>query len=431
LNQHYRAVHRILSLCDARRVDFHNQRLHAVIFRPYNTEDDAAQSRVNTAVATAQLIVDVLKRTGDVDEHIPEAKVRIGIDSGQALAVNNGRSGGREPLFLGEPANRAAKLSGAAKRRGIYLTNNARALIGLDEVDDPENTPLTSDVIGACQAAAELPVTVDEIVREWSEDMTTNPIGVFEFSRHTPPLRTLEINTLTPANSRRQTAISIYADIDNFTSYVASHIKCDPENVVRVLHVLRSEMDRVLSVEFDGRRIRFVGDCIHGLLCEGTSLSTDEKLSVSSATLCAGALRSSFELALKKLAEQSIDVDGLALAIGYELGPMTVTRLGLKGDRIRCAVSRGVLSSEHEQQRCNGTETAIGETAFGADTRAIRNLFGGKRIVANLDYNEAVEALAEDGDETAKHMREAAYSAAAPAILPAASVVVRPHTRQP
>src|SRR5437763_1780705 len=39
LNLHYRAVSRILSKVDALRVDFHNQRLHAVVAKPYNSED--------------------------------------------------------------------------------------------------------------------------------------------------------------------------------------------------------------------------------------------------------------------------------------------------------------------------------------------------------------------------------------------------------
>lgn len=61
----------------------------------------------------------------------------------------------------------------------------------------------------------------------------------------------------------------------------------------------------------------------------------------------------------------------------------------------------------------------------------MKNLFGKNRKVANLDYNEAVEALAEDGDESAKEARKTAYSAAAPAIAKAADVAIRPHTRQP
>lgn len=104
------------------------------------------------------MIIDVLAETGDDDEQIPAAKVRIGIDTGLALAVNNGRSGYREPLFLGDPANHAAKLASNNKARGIYLTNNARKAIGLAESDEPEKSALTAIEIKACQDAAKLDV---------------------------------------------------------------------------------------------------------------------------------------------------------------------------------------------------------------------------------------------------------------------------------
>ncbi|MHA4734398.1 adenylate/guanylate cyclase domain-containing protein [Ensifer adhaerens] len=431
LNQHYRAVHRIISRCDAHRVDFHNQRLHAVVYKPYNAENDAEARRVRRAVAIGQLFIDVLKQTGDDDEHIPDAKLRIGIDTGTALAVNNGRNGGREPLFLGQPANMAAKLSGAGQRKGIFLTNTAREVIGLDAVDAPERVPLTNEEIEACQDDADLPVTVDQIVDEWRADLKNNPIGSFEFSRPTPPLRNLDISVLTPGNSRRFEGVSMYADIDNFTAYVANHIDDDAEDVVRVFHVLRSELDRVLSSDFEGRRVRFIGDCLHGILMEGTSQTTHEQPTISTATLCAGALRSSFELALEVLQDEGIEIDDLALAIGFEYGPMTVTRLGLKGDRVRCSVSRGVLAGEDEQRRCDGTETAIGPIAYDKGTDGVKNAFGKNRKVSGLDYNEAVESLAEDGDTAAKQARAEAYSAAAPAIAKAADVSVRPYAERP
>lgn len=429
LNLHYRAVTRILSRCDARRVDFHDQRLHCVIFKPYNNDDDAERSRIEHGVAVGKLIIDVLAQTGDQDEHIPNAKVRIGIDSGLALAVNNGRAGGREPLFLGRPANIAAKLSGAATRAGVFLSNEARVAIGLDEVDDPKSVALTKGEIEACEEAAAVEITADEIVEQWSEDLANSPIGSFSFSRHTPPLRTLEISDLTPANSRRQEAVSIYADIDGFTAYVGDNIENDAHDVVKVLHVIRAELDRVVTCDFDGRRIRFIGDCVHGLLCEGTAQTTDEPSTVTTATLCAGALRSSFDLALEKLGEEGIDVDGLGLAIGFELGPMSVTRLGLKGDRVRCCVSRGVLAGEAAQCACDGTETKIGELAYAIGGGGVKNLFGDTRKAKNLDYVEAVEALADEGDKLAKESRNAAYSPEAPAIIENADVPLIPYTQ--
>ena len=431
LNLHYRAVHRILNRVDARRVDFHNQRLHAVVAKPYGSTSDDIGSRIHRAVAIAQLIIDVLAETGDDDENIPDAKVRVGIDSGLALAVNNGRRGGREPLFLGSPANTAAKFAGASTKTGIFLTNNARKFIGLAEVEKPKSTALTTAEIAISQEAAKLGVDKDEIVDEWRQDLDDNPIGSFEFKRHTPPLKNMDITALTPANSRRQESASVYADLDGFSAFVANRIKDDAtaKDVVRVLHVLRSEMDNALSVDFEGRRVRFIGDCLHGLMCEGTAHTTDEQATVSDATLCAGAIRSSFDLAIEKLHAKNIDVDGLGIQIGFDLGPISTTRLGMQGDRVRCSIARSVRNAEREQLRCAAGETAIGQTAYDAGTDAVREVFEDDRKVSGLDYNEAVEALASAGDSTAKASKKAALASAAPAIIRASDTAIRPHAQ--
>lgn len=427
LNLHFRAAHRALRDCDVKRVDFHNQRLHALVTKPYGEASEA--DRVHRAVALGQILIDVLAQTGEEDEHIDNARLRVGIDSGMALAVNNGRNGGREPLFLGDPANHAAKAAAAGSSKGIYLTSNARKAIGLSEVNNPKTTPLTKDEIAASQEAANLDATVDQIVADWKKDLKSNPIGAFDFSRPTPPVKDLDVTILTPGNSRRFEGVSLYADIDNFTKYVANHIDDDAEDVVRVLHVIRAELDRVFSSEFGGRRIRFIGDCLHGLMFEGNSKTTYEQESISDAVLCAGALRSSFDLALKALTDAGINVEDLGLQIGFEYGPMTVTRLGMQGDRVRCAVSRGVLASEAEQSRCGAKETAIGSVAYNAGTKAVQDLFGSNRKKKNLDYNEAVEGLAEGEDSAAKASRNAAYSVASPAVIRALDTPVKPHAK--
>ncbi|WP_343674924.1 adenylate/guanylate cyclase domain-containing protein [Paraburkholderia heleia] len=414
LNQHFRAVDRILARTDAKRVDFHNQRLHALISKPYNTQAGAEAARVNRAVAIAQMVIDVLKQTGDSDEHIPAAQVRVGIDSGRALAVNNGRNGYREPLFLGEPANQAAKIASGSPP-GIFLTNAARAAIGLAKLNDPSKSPLTQAEIDTCKQAAALDVTVQSIVDEWKDDMKKNPIGGFQFTRHTPPFRTMDIPALTPANSRRQEALSIYADIDGFTKYVNRHIDDRPEDVVKALHVIRAELERVLTSDFDGRRIRFIGDCIHGLLCEGTAQTTDVQETIKSGTECAGGLRSSFNLALRKLDEKGVDTEGLGLAIGFEYGFMAVSRLGLKGDRVRCAVSRGVLASEQEQMRCTGVQTAIGPLAYDKAASTIRDLFGNTRRTSNLDYDATTGKPAEKGQNSSSSVGGGLLRSPAPA----------------
>jgi len=132
----------------------------------------------------------------------------------------------------------------------------------------------------------------------------------------------------------------------------------------------------VLHSDFAGRKVRFIGDCIHGLAVEGTAQTTDAEETISNLTLCAAGMRSGFNLALAKLKSNGTDASSLGLAIGFEYGPMTITRLGIKGDLVRCSVSRGVLTAEDEQRRCTGAETAIGEIAYDNASDAVRELFG-------------------------------------------------------
>ena len=415
LDLHYRALDRIVGRVGARRVDLHNQRLHAVVTKPYDTQDGAEGDRVATAVAMADLVIRVLGTIGEGegDDRIPPAEIRVGIDTGEALAVNNGRSGGREPLFLGRPANIAAKLSSGGGTVGIFVSNEARDAVGLARVRQPASTALTASQIQACVDQAALGIDGDEIIEAWREDMQARPLGAIQFSAHTPPLRTMDIPLLTPGNSRRQDAASFYADIDGFTAYVARHIDNSPEDVVKAFHVIRGELDRVLTCDFDGRRIRFIGDCLHGLLCEGTAASTDALGRMDAAVLCAGALRSSFSLCLEKLQEEGVDTNGLDLAIGVEFGPMTVTRLGMKGRRVRCSVSRGVLACEDEQRRCGADETAIGPYAYAAGSDKVQALFADERLADGLNYDAAVAGLSTKAAKSASGSLLRAATAAA------------------
>lgn len=428
LNQHYRAVHRILAETHAVRVDFHNQRLHAVVPKPYGADGEV--ERVATAVAIAQLAIDVLAETGDDDQQIPNAKVRVGIDTGLALAVNNGRRNGREPLFLGCPANRAAHCAGAGRTEGIFLTNTARTAMGFPVVAEGRDkfTALTAEQIAACVATADLGVSKDAIVKAWREEQKDHPIGAFEFTRPTPPLANLDFEKLNASDTKHFDGVSVYADIDGFTKYVERHLTDNTEDLVRALHVLRSELDAVVEGDFGGRRVRFIGDCLHGTLLEGTAKTTDVEDTISTATLCAGALRSGFERALEFLDEKGVDVDALGLAIGFDLGPLSLTRLGMKGDKVRCSTGRAVGRSEDEQKRCGGSQSAMGEAAYKSASTAVKDLFGATRRISGLRYDTAVEQLEATGDRVAKAVYAEAVQRYTPAVASSLSEPLRPHT---
>ncbi|MBN0126893.1 transcriptional regulator, partial [Pseudomonas aeruginosa] len=99
------------------------------------------------------------------------------------------------------------------------------------------------------------------------------------------------------------------------------------------------------------------------------------------------------------------------------------------GNRVRCAIGRSVIESEKRQCACSGVETAIGQVAYDAASKAVQNLFGKSRKTSHLDYNEATEALADDVDASAKQARSEAYAGSA-AIIRADERQVQPHSRQ-
>ena len=100
----------------------------------------------------------------------------------------------------------------------------------------------------------------------------------------------------------------------------------------------------------------------------------------------------------------------------------------MKGSLLRCATGRAVLTSEDEQRRCDGMETAIGPSAYKAGSDAVRKLFADGRKTASLDYAAAVDELAASGDRVAKAVQVEHYAAAAPAIVPELAQPFRPHT---
>lgn len=364
-DSHVRAIKYILAETESIFVDFHNQRLHAVITKPYGAESEKA--RIDKAIAIADLIIDSSnqQREVDGDDYIEAADIRIGIDSGLALAVNNGRRNSREPLFLGDPANHAAKHS-FGEEIGIYLTNNSRNVIGLKEVKDSKLVSLSMSEIEQAKEDANLSITCDEVLNEQKNN--DKKLSDFNFSRTEPPLKSLEFDNLYYKSAKRQEIVSIYADIDGFTKFISNNINTEDgkKNIVRALHVLRSELDATLTEDYAGRRVRFIGDCLHGLICEGTKKSTDFNKTVDVATEAVAGLRSSFNMALDKLEDNfSIDgIDKLGLAIGFEIGDVTLTRVGKQGASTRYAIGTSVIESEESQKICNGTESKIGDKAF-------------------------------------------------------------------
>jgi hypothetical protein len=158
---------------------------------------------------------------------------------------------------------------------------------------------------------------------------------------------------------------------------------------VRALHVLRGEFHNVLRADFQSRKVRYVGDCIHGVLAFGTASSVDLPQTTREAVKCAAGLQGSFEIVQARLG----GLDDLGLATGVEVGITPISRVGIRGDRsVRVASSTATIQSQCEQERIEGSGIALGPVAQShLPLSAQRHFYDG--IMRSPDYDDVSAML--------------------------------------
>ena len=391
LNAHYSACDVLTDQYGLQRVDFHGSRLHAVVIEPVGNDREAERIEVAIAFSAAfrRLVAQLGRRHPEF-----ETRVRIGIDSGPAVAINDGTRSDAEPLFLGSAANHAAKKA-EGNEEGIYFTDRAERARenGSASSIGPLSFVVESQILTKYDSARSMfdrGGPIDEAYKQVearlakSDHIPDAPKPAFSFHHKEPPLSDIRFADHPPSNAIRMELASIFADIDGFTDYIDRAIASGTiAQAVANLFVIRRELAAVHQQDFGGRKVRYVGDCLHGVLASSTSRETDTTGTIDQAVLAMGAMRSSFELCKSKL----VGIQHLGIAIGTDYGQTPICRIGLRGEAsVRIAASRATCNSETEQRRCGGTESAIGQKAHAAARVSVRRMFGHDRRLANLDY---------------------------------------------
>lgn len=298
------------------RVHFQGMRLHAVFHKPYDTEEDADAERVRIAmefVSQARELAALL--SAEVDRVF---ELEAGIESGVTIAARNGQKNARELMFVGDAANRAAKI----------LTGKSGDRFGTE-----------AEKLKSTATPAALPKKWEKLVEKEVED---HPISSFEtFAPEVP----LDIENLGFRTADLQPGISFFADIKGFTRHVAG-LETDDEKIeaLRVLHAVRSEMHAVAARGYDGDFVQYQGDRIQTIHYEAKGTSNY----VSKAVEAAAAMRRAFELCRDEL-EFTLDV-----TMGAASGRTFVTRVGVKGDKELIALGQSVSRASELQ---DGVET--------------------------------------------------------------------------
>jgi len=373
LNMHYRVWDSLVDGDDGDRIDYHGARLHAVVASPVG--DPAAQ--IERAVALARKLTEAAQKVGEA--HGFPSRIRFGIDHGKCLAMTTGRGAHeKDTLFLGRPANHAAKLVASGTGAGIFLTETAQKRVATAAIRKHAGG-LTLDEAYIATAARKY--AFDSLDRTASAIASDSSEPMFRFKRPTLPLSSVKFSELSPANSIRMGMASIFADIDGFTNFVDQSIQGGSEAIrdaVTIVHVIREELNSVLKDDFGGKRVRFIGDCIHGCVAEGER-ADDAAGSVREAALCASAMRSSFDLCLEAVHSNA----AIDLAVGIEYGPTPMTRLGHRGDdSVRCAASRATINAERTQQAIEHGGIRLGAVAAAIADPTVRKHFSSGRLMS-------------------------------------------------
>jgi class 3 adenylate cyclase len=402
----YGAMDRVVQDFGAQRVDYHGARLHCVVVDPIDNEP----ARVLKAIVLAQALQGLVRLASQqIIRFDYDPRLKVGIDSGKCVAINDGKGCEEEPLFLGSAANYAAKLADG-DGDGVFLSNRVRDLVGfapiLGGLEAERSFPLRStDLIDfrtrAYVGGYELPPSLtgdqDQLSRllaQWRGEIAGQAVGpdAFQFHMHSPPLKSIKYDELSPSNSIRMPVASIFADLDGYTAYIDRCMQSGrAAEAVRALHVLRGEFHNVLRADFESRKVRYVGDCIHGLLAFGTLSVVDLPHTTREAVKCAAGLQGSFEIVQQRLG----GIDDLGLATGIELGPTPVSRIGIRGDRsVRVASSTATIQSQCEQERIEGSGIALGpEARRHLSLSAQRHFQNG--VMPNPDYDDVSAILTE------------------------------------
>jgi len=406
IHRYHREVARIVEteeLFDGVRIHFQGPKLHALFFRPIDSSQDLANKAVLLQIVLRHFVASVFN---PAFPFVTNIAITGGADLGRAIGTKNGVRGDRELLFLGSPANHAAKILG--KPGQLNLT--ARVFAALH-----------ADLQGVCTKVSEDKYQVGEVdgstVRKlvkqfklgWDSDASAArlddekrqfPLKNIEYSEAET---SIDLDSLSITSNKRVRAASLFADVSGFTAYIdAAQSDQDKKTALRVFHAIRKELAAVVKQDFGGLRIQYQGDRVQALF---HLPKDDDGAMATKAVETAAGLQSSMEYTLRSQLPES---DSLGLAIGIDLDVTLVSKIGPRGKRDRICIGSGVENAARTQEKSNQKEVSVTPLTYELLDSTVQRQFTFDKnrnlYVAKDFYADRFERLA----------RAAVYSAGGP-----------------
>jgi class 3 adenylate cyclase len=400
---------------DAVRVHFQGPKLHALIYRPI----DDGERLASLAVLLALVLQDFTRSVfNPAFPKLGNFRVASGSDIGDVIGTQNGVKGDRELLFVGHPANHAAKISGPLGThrltRAVYdlLPNTLRDVCELVPDDDRglyQIKKLTCDELDALCSEFDIGWNRDASAERVEDDRKQFPLSEIEIGDADT---LIDMDLLSIRNNRRVGAASIFADLCGFTSYIdAADTPEKQEEALRVLHVVRKEFTKVATCDFNGVRVQFQGDRIQ--IFFHLPKSRENKI-IRKAVDAAAGIQSSMDV----IKECMPEAKNLSVAVGIDYGTTLVSKLGTRGARDRICLGDAVEQAAKIEERVEGTDTGIAAAAHVQLAEDIGSLFQWKKELQCFVARNLTADVLERADESAqmKEQKTASVSRSAAGI---------------
>lgn len=382
---------------DAAKIHFQGTRLHALAYRPVG---DVIEM-VSRAVALVHAI-DITTRRAFNEMLGDEAgfKLASGASFGETLATRSGAAGDSELLFLGNASNQGAKAIKADTRLRVtpeivgFIYDQLDGIDFADMGDGYYRLSMTQDGVDAVVDKYGLTWSLDKSRKRIEDDLNYTPLDKVGVSKATA---NIDKDRLSLTSSKLNDAASLFGDVDGFTGMVEAAVTDDEkERMIRRFHVMRAELRHVTVQDFDTLRVQYQGDRVQALRhmpCD------DERDRALRAVRLAAAWQSSMEETITATLD---DITGAHLAVGLDVGPTIVSKLGEHGNRDMICLGKPVRRAAKIQGKLDGDEVGISDALRNLLPQRVADLFRwdqskNAHVVRGLRYNAVV--LAEEAEK--------------------------------
>jgi class 3 adenylate cyclase len=358
-----RAVKRLVLVFGGECVHFQGTKLHALFYLPRQRTGHQV-FQIGMQLATQALLFELALKEFVQSIFNPAFPVWLdftiasGTDIGTAIGTRDGIRGDQELLFLGSPANHAAKIISSANRlrltQWMYATlpdclQQCCDKVGQDlyQQDLYQLKPVTGEPLDELLKDFSLPWKRKDLAKQLTAEKRQYSLDKISGSPAEVPMNLDELSIF---NVRRVMAASLFADVSGFTDYIDDATsEREKRRALRVFHAIRQELALVIKDDYQGLRIQYQGDRIQGIF----HLPPDNKAAIAEKVVSAAiGLQKSMQMSLPACLRE---MAGLQLKVGIDLGTTLVTRLGTKKERDRIcfgeAVERAALCEERSEGR--------------------------------------------------------------------------------